>query len=337
MDYKIKDGSRVLVVDLGGVGDILLSTPALRALKNTFPGISLSIMVVPRARELAASLPYIDEVFSFDIRVASLINDALTLFKLRKKKFDLAINMRTLVSEDSAKKVRLLFDIIDPRVKAGRDTDGRGSFFDIKIPETAIGQKPEMEYYIDLVTKLGARVADRSIDFEIKDEETERVTRMLRDMGIGAEDKLICVHPGGRPSHRWPLKNFARVINELRKAGHYKFVITGDNSEEGLAAALAREGDRDIINLAGKLNIKELGALIKRCGLIISNDTGPIHMAAILDTPVIALFGPGDIVRFNPRNISEKAVTLRDLSGISPYDVLKAALEILGREKGQAA
>jgi heptosyltransferase-2 len=326
---KIENIKKILVINLGGIGDVLLSTPALRGLKACFPDARISLLAVPRVMELAKDLPYIDEVFVLDMKFASIIKEPFLLFKLRSRRFDLAINMRTLVTDRSARKIRFLFNMIGPRIKAGRDTDGRGDFLDIKIPEAVIGQKPEMEYDIDTVKALGADPKDRTIDFHIAKVDLDKISVLLEDRGIRPEDRLIGIHPGGRPSHRWPLANFAKVIEELRKKTACKFVITGDKSEKGLAAKLAHLSGGHAIDAAGELTIKELGALIKKCDVFISNDTAPIHIAAILKTPIIALFGPGDIIRFDPKNISDKAITLKCLGAIAPAEVVDATLHFV--------
>jgi len=222
------------------------------------------------------------------------------LLKLRRKHFDLAINMRTLVTRSGARKIRLLLNIINARKTAGRDTDGRGSFLDTRIPETFPGKKYEMEYDIDTVNALGAEVKDKNIDFNIDEESINKVDKVLEKEGVSEDDTLIGIHLGGMPSRRWPIDNFSKVIDDINKRISCKFVITGGVDEI----------NAKIIDLVGKLTIRELGALIKECNLFITNDTGPMHVAAILRIPLVAIFGPGDITRFDPRNISDKAIVL---------------------------
>jgi ADP-heptose:LPS heptosyltransferase len=320
---KLENVRNILVVNLGGIGDVLLSTPALRALKDAYPDAEISLLVVPRVAELVRDLSYIDNVFEIEMRWSAVLKDILLLFTLRSRKFDIAINMRTLVTSNSARKMKLLFNIISSRVSAGRDTDGSGDFFGIKIPETRIGKRSEMEYDIETVAALGADVKDRMINISIDKVYADTVDRLLKERGIKKSDRLIGIHPGGRPSHRWPLTNFAKVIEELHRKTPCKFVITGDENEKGLATELARSAAGSAIELAGALNVKELAALIKRCEILISNDTAPIHIAAILKTPVVSLFGPGDVVRFDPKNISDRAVTISKNMRCAPCEKIE--------------
>lgn len=347
---KLENMHKILVVNLGGIGDVLLSTPALRSLKAAYPDAQVSLLVVPRVAEMVSGLSYADSIFEIEMSWQGIIKDIILLFKLRRMKFDIAINMRTLVTSNSARKMKFLFDIISPRVRVGRDTDGAGKFFDIKIPETRIGKRSEMEYDIDTVAALGADVKDRSIDIIVDKVCVDAVSRLLEARGIKKSDRLIAIHPGGRPSHRWPLPNFAGLISELHKKTPCKFVITGDKNEKGIAMELAKVSGACAVELAGELTIKELIALIKRCEILISNDTAPIHIAAILGTPVVSLFGPGDVVRFDPTNISDKALTLckkmpcapcekmecedrKCLDAITVEEVVEAALYLIKRRE----
>lgn len=316
-DYK-----KILVVNLGGIGDLLLSTPALRSLRERYPGSRICLLVVQRVAELAEDLTYVDEVIVFRLKgITSLLANMIALWNLRKRHFDLAINMRTMVSALSALKMRFLMGFLNPALKGGRDTDGRGGFFDISIPESYRGQMHEMEYDVALVEKIGAVVGSRKIDFVIKTASLETVNALLRAYGIGENDFVVAVHPGGMPSRRWGGAHFAQLIGEINKKKSSVFIITGSKDEERLARAITQLSPQmRVLNMAGKLGINELGALLKRCNLFVTNDTGPMHIAAVLGVPMCALFGGGDIVRFDPRVLSPRAEVLRVQKTCAPCE-----------------
>lgn len=349
-ELNLKEFKKILVVNLGGIGDILLSTPALRALKDNFPKTEISILVVPRVCDIAEDLPYIDKIYVFypGYNPISLFKDFSILAGLRRRHFDLLINMRTIVSKIGAAKIKLLLDIVNPKIKAGRDTNGWAKFFDIKTPETLVGQKYEMEYDIDMVRAIGAEVIGRNIDFKIDPQTIDRVDGILENKGIGKNDILIGIHLGGRSCRRWPIKNFAEVVDRISKKIPCKFMLTGDESESDLAKKLIEIANLKMINLCGKSTIKELGALIKRCNLYISNDTGPMHIAAIIKTPLVAIFVSGDFLRYDPGKISDKTIVLykrvdcapcnkvncasmKCLKAISPDAVVQAGMSLLRR------
>ena len=317
---QLGDVRQILVINLGGIGDVLLSTPALRALKATYPRARLTVMAVPRVKEMLSGFSFIDEAVCFYYGEGYLTENILELFRLRLRKFDLAINMRTLVSEKSAHKMRLLFDIVNPRISAGRNTDGRGGFFHISIPESGIGDKHEMEYDIDMVRALGAEVGDRTIGLVCAAREEKRVNDLLAAHAVHPRHTLIGIHPGGKASHRWPIGHFSRVINEISMVIPCVFVLTGSKEERELGEKLLLQQKARVVNLAGELRMQELSCLIRRCRLFISNDTAPMHMAAIVGTPLVAIFGPGYLRRFDPRYLADKVVTLYKKCACAPCD-----------------
>ena len=343
---------KILIVNLGGLGDLLLSTPALRGLKDLYPEAEVTMLTSCKGEEFVKRLPYLNKVICFDIRFGGiisfkcLIRYLILIFKLKKEQFDLAINMRTLMSVKSAKKINKLFRIINPKMKAGRDTDNRGHFFDIKMPETTQGEKYEMEYDIDMIRTLGGEVEDKKIDFLIEEEDTSKINSILDKNKVKDSDVLIGIHPGGIPSRRWPVDNFIKMLEEIKTNINFKIVVTGDIREKILAIKISKHFPDQVMDLTGNISIYQLGALIKRCRLYISNDTGPMHIAAALQVPLVAIFGPGDITRFNPINISNKVKVfykkaecapcekfncddLKCLKKIDPIEVSKACLELL--------
>lgn len=346
---------KILIINLGGIGDILLSTPALKALRGFYPDSRICLLVTGQTFEFAKRLSYIDEIFIFNLRcgVMELARNLRVLLILRKRKLDLAINMRTLVSQRSALKMRILLAAINPKAKAGRDTEGRGKFFDFKIAEADYPQQHEIEQNIEMMRALGIEIKDRILDFKIEEESFKKINLILEEEGITKEDILVCVHYGGKSSHRWPLENLLEAAKEISKKINCKFVLAGGKDELGAELCAAYRYivpvDIKVINLTGKLALNELGALIKRADLFIVNDTGPMHIAAALHTPLLAIFGPGYINQFDPRVISDKAVVLykkadcapcnkaecksmKCLKAITPAEVVKTALELLSQK-----
>ena len=344
---ELNNIKKILIVNLGGIGDLLLSFPAIKPLKEKYVGCSFDAFVVERAVGLSRDFKVFDNVFAYRPGIFAM----LKLFvRLRNNHYDLVINMRTMVSRLGALKMYGVFKIINGRISAGRDTQKRGFFLDIKIPETEPGEKYEMEYDIDTVRALGVEVRDKRIDFSPGLKSEREVNGVLQDHGINADDILVGIHPGGMPSRRWPLENFLEVIKKTAEVRPVKFVVTGSVSESNLAQALVKAQGANIIDMTGRFDVQQMFALIKRCDLFISNDTGPMHIAAILKTPLIAIFGPGQLIRFDPRVISDKAVVLykksdcapcnkeecrsmKCLKAIAPDEVVKIVLELLNRKK----
>jgi len=348
---ELKDIRRILVIDLGGIGDLLLAQPALRALRSKYRDAVIDMFVVDRCEELVRPWGLCDHVFVCGRGLRQL---TAVLQDLRRCRYDLVMNMRTMISVPGVIKMFALVTFIAGRITAGRDTDGRGFFFDIKVPETGPGTKHEMEYDIDTAAAVNAPVFDRTIALEPGNPEPgndpiNTAARILRESGVFQSDALIGIHPGGKPSHQWPLERYRSLMDAIHAVFPCVFVITGDAHEKGLAVELCRGIRYPAVDMSGRLSISETAALIRQCRLFISNDTGAMHIAAIVKTPQVAFFGPGYLARFDPRVISQKAVVLYSKTACAPCNrvscssraclnaitvetALDAALKLLGKK-----
>jgi heptosyltransferase II len=317
------DYQKILVINLGGIGDVLVSTPALKALKQTFPRASITMLVSPIAAGLARDFPYVDRVQEFYFDTGRALQNVCTLLVLWARHFDIAFNMRSIVSERGARRIQRMLSIIKPRSSAGRNTDGRGAFFSLSIPETLQGEKHEMEYDLDLVQAAGAEVSDRTVDLFRDGPSIHKIGVLLAQQGFEPGTALIGIHPGGKKSHRWPLHYFCSVVKGLNN--HFPsaiFVITGDASEAGLGNTIRHNVAARVVNLAGSLTVKETVSLIRQFSLYITNDTGPMHIAAVAGVPLVAIFGPGYVRRFDPTVLSPKALMLYKLAECAPCDLV---------------
>lgn len=129
--------NKILIINLAGIGDMLLCLPALKALGKAYPDAQLSLLTTEKVYDLVKDLEYIDNIYTLKMhyggKLAGVFGYIRTLFALRRKRFDIAVNMRTLVTDASALKMKFLLKIINPAKTAGRNTDLRGDFFNIKI------------------------------------------------------------------------------------------------------------------------------------------------------------------------------------------------------------
>jgi len=313
--------------------------PAVKALRKKYNEANLDILVVRRAVPVAQDAGLFNRVYDFNRNIPKLTG---LLLELRNNRYDLVINMRSLVTWKGALKMFLVLQFIHGRINAGRDTDHRGFFFDIKTPETTFGQKYEMQYDIDTVRALGAESVDTVPNFPLDLKDTQEINDFLKNSAVNEKDILIGLHPGGMPSRRWPVENFIRVISKVRETIDCKFVVTGTKQEALLLNIASKHMGLPLIDAADKLNLRQFGALIKRCDVFISNDTGPMHIAAILKAPLIAIFGPGEIIRFDPRNIYDKAIVFYKKAPCAPCnktycDSLKCFKDISAEEVAIAA
>ncbi len=349
---------KVLVVNLGGMGDNFLSIPALKALRLLYPKAYIAVLTVSRSREVLSGGGFINEIIvsdldykrggaSFGLRRWKSFYDIL--MNLRKDNFDMVINMRTLMSSWSAIKMALILFLIGAKYNVGRDTMGRGFFLNVKIPESYPGRKHDMEYDLDIVRSLGASTENSRLEFDISKGDAEFAENLLRSRGIKPGDIIAGISPGASfPSRRWPLENFIEVGKILFDAG-YKVIIVGAHDEGYLKDELEKAGGCGFILIVGETNIRQLAALIKRCAIYLVNDTGAMHIAASTGVNMVAIIGPGDIENYNPRKVSANAVvfykktacspcektfcnSLKCLRAIKPQEVVDKCLEMLRRK-----
>lgn len=304
---------KILVINLGGIGDILMSLPALKALRRLYPEAQISVWVVPRAKEILEGLDYFDELISFDIsvkerrgfsswffpsRLGRLVN---LLSFLRGKNFDLAINLRPLISGSSAIKMWFMLLFIRAKQTAGRDTEKRGSYFNYKYKESYISSTHEVCHQAKVIEMLGAVIDDWEIKIRLSSQDEEFARKFLEENKLLPDDLVIGINPGAPwPAKRWPLEYFSQVIKELQKEERVKIVITGSQEEVVLAQELQRLTQAELIISSGKTTLKQLAALLKRFNLFITNDTGAMHIAASMNVPTVAIFRPGHLERNRP-------------------------------------
>lgn len=303
---KFPDARKILLINLGGLGDCLLSMPSLRLLKLSYSQARISLLTVGRSTGLFEDFKFIDEIIIFKPGLAAKV---ALFYKLRKSGFDMVINMRPLTSIFSSIKMAILFFVINARYKIGRDTENRGFFLNVKIPEGDYAKMHDLDYYFYMLEALGLNSQERGIDLILGEEESNYIDKFLAQQGVGRNDILIGINPGASTmSRRWPLENFAKLINLLKARSNCKIIITASREEGRIISRLMSLINLSAIDASDRTNPKQLLALIKRCRLFISNDAGPMHLAAALHVPLIALFGPGDITRYDPRRLWDKAV-----------------------------
>ncbi|MFC2062005.1 glycosyltransferase family 9 protein [Elusimicrobiota bacterium] len=287
--------SKILILNLGGIGDILLSQPAIKALKKE-TGIQIAMAVIPRAAELVKTWEFVDDTKI--IPVSNKISMLKSLLELSKAKYDIAINMRTIHSKISALKMKLVLKVIKPGIACGRNTDNMADYFDMSIKETVPGEKHEMEYSIEQIEQLGIKVEEKAIEWYWTGNEKS------------CSDSLYAViNPGaGFYSRRWPLERYKEIVKYLiEKKEIKKIIISGSIKEIGLGEELKAEYKNSVENMAGKTSVMDVANIVKKSKVLITNDTGLLHIGASLNVPMIAIMGPGDFKRYDPRYISENA------------------------------
>ena len=273
----------ILLVRNDRFGEFLLNIPALRAIRETFPQAKITIAVDPYVRELAECLPYIDEVVQWSMLRHSLTERFGFIKTLRSKAIDMAIML------NPTKEFNIFTYILGVPVRVGYDRKW-GFLLTHKIKDIKyLGRKHEVEYNLELVGLIGAGTPDKSLSLSL--EAGNAADDLLSGSDIKDDNILIALHPWtSDPIKEWPLNNFyeltLRLIGELKA----RIVVVGGKEELVTARELFKGFDQRLIDVTGKTTLKELAALLKKCRVLISPDSGPVHLSCAVGTPVIVIF-----------------------------------------------
>ncbi len=283
-----KDFKRILIVRTDRIGDVLLSTPVIKAFRDNYPHAYIAMMASPYGKNVVEDNPYLDEVIVYDKdgKHKSWARSLKFARNLKKKRFDVAIILHP------TNRVHLVTFFAGIPRRVGYDRKLSFLLTDRIKHTKQLGQKHELEYALDLARYLGIEPKDNNIFLSVKPAAEARVEELLKEEGIGKNDKLLAIHPAAScPSKVWPNERFAEVADRLIAKYGFKAVVVSGPRDLTLARNVIRHMRSPAVNLAGKTSVGELAALLKRCSLFISNDSGPVHIAAAVGAPVVSIFG----------------------------------------------
>ena len=279
---------RILVSRTDRIGDVLLSTPVIKSLREAYPRAYIAMMVSPYAGLVVEGNPDLDSVIIYDKGGKHKSWFAAARFSryLKKKKFDLAI----ILHPTNRAHLLTFFAGIAKRVGYDRKL---GFLLTDRLRHTKhLGEKHEAEYNLDLLRYLGINCRPPQLHMPINKESQNWAIELLKVNGIGAVDKLLGIHPAAScPSKVWPPERFAEVADKLSAKYGFKTVIVAGPRDTEKAKVMQEHMHTQALNLAGKASVSQLASILKRCSLFISNDSGPVHMATAVSTPVISIFG----------------------------------------------
>lgn len=290
-----RDATRILCVRLDSMGDVLMTTPAMRALKQMPRAVSprhLTLLTSKSGAQIAKHIPEVDAVIRYDApwmkssaAHAGDVDRAL-VHELRNARLDAAV-IFTCYSQ-SALPAAVLCTGADIPLKLAHCRENPYTLLSDWVCEIEPqhGVRHEVQRQLDLVAAVGAVPGSLGLSLSIDEADREALARKL-----GRSSAYVVVHSGATaPSRRYAPERFAAVAREVSRQFGVTIVLTGDQSERDVVEAIARAAGADAMNLAGELVLGELAALIDGAELLISNNTGPVHIAAAVGTPVVDLY-----------------------------------------------
>lgn len=348
---------RLLVRGPNWLGDAVMCEPAIRALKGLWPGASISLLVKPAVAELFRGHPAVDQLLLYQDqgRHAGWIGKWTLMNELRHGGYDTA-----LLFQNAFEAALLAFGAGIPR-RIGYATDGRSLLLTtpVAVP-SKLTLRHQVDYYWDLLRSVGVEGSPTQPALVVTSEESRAMADRLAQAGIQETDAVVGINPGSTygGAKRWLPERFAEsaelVCRELERSSGkpVAVAILGAKGEEALGREIATRLSVRSIVLSGATTIRELMAAVRRCALLITNDTGPMHVASAFQVPIVAVFGPTDwrttspagtahaIVRqpvdCAPCLLRECPIDHRCMTGVSVEQVTGAAVKLVHGSFGLA-
>lgn len=329
------DPRNILVIDFGQLGDVVLSLPALRAIRERFPRAQITVAVGKPGAEVVDLSGYADETLVVDrvalrdgfkplsiVRVFKIVRD------VRHKKFDFVIDLHSLSETNllgflSGAPKRLYSR------RPGRSLDYLANFHPLPPIETDHRQRHLIDRYLDVLIPLEIEMADRLPNLKTRPADNLAVERILRKAKAEAGAPLVGLFPGaGHPSRRWPLERFASLADFLIRNDQVR-VLVFVGPEERVFVKDIRQQFPPVIVVLDQLTIPQLAAAQARLAAFVSNDTGPMHIASAVGTPVVLLLDKRAPNSYLPRGERHRIIYNAVISDISVDEVYAATRSIL--------
>lgn len=317
--------SKILAVRNDRLGEFLLTLPAIRALKQYYSNAKLSLVVGPSVEDLAKAIGFVDEVIPWENKKHSFFEMLAFSKKLKANNFDLCVIF------NPTKEFNIISLLADIPERLGYDRKW-GFLLTQKIEDKKdLALKHEVEYNLDLVGAMGITTQDKALALKIDETKADSI---LERAGIKRGEDLVALHPWTSDiTKQWPKNYFVELSKRLVAKWGIKTVIAGGIENLDESKALFSNLSGKIINLTGKTTLLELAALLKKCRFLISADSGPVHLAQCVNTPVIVIFR-NDIVgknakRWGPWGTGNIVIERDNLVDISVEEVLSKASAFL--------
>lgn len=292
----------ILITKPSSLGDIVLALPALRALRLSFPEAKISWLIRPEFAELIENHPHLDEIIAFDRKLLGkawfhpeAFGALISLIrKLRRSQFDVIFDFQGLFRTASLAWLsgcRTRFGMANAREFA--------TFFYTHKVSQNMECIHMVDFYLKIIQAAGA--SDFGIEFVFPKNPfaEDSIDKLLKRHEI--KDNYAVLIPGSAHQDKcWPTGRFAQLADKISSQYNLSIVATGSASESGIVDKIKEKANVPIVNLAGQTSLSELVALLKRARLVVSNDTGPGHIAAALGVPLVLMFGRANPIRLEP-------------------------------------
>jgi len=334
-----KNVRRILIRSTNWIGDAVMTTPAMGAVRATFPDAEITVVANPMVAELFRFHPDCDDVIVFDKKRkdSGLLGFLSFAAELRRGQYDLAILFQNAVEAA----LMTFFARIPQRV--GYRTDGRGVLLTHGVPVGAAERSlHHTSYYLHMLESIGIKGGEGRLRLACTLEELSWADGLL------SGNKWAAINPGAAygSAKRWYPERFAAVADTIAREFGLRILLTGGPGETEIGADIEKAMSEPCLNMVGKTTVRQMSALLSHCALMVTNDSGPMHVAAAFDVPIVAVFGSTDHTTTSPLNdicrivrhdfdcapclLRQCPTDHRCMNAVTVDDVLAAARDLLG-------
>jgi lipopolysaccharide heptosyltransferase II len=288
---------RVLCVRLDALGDVLMTTPAFAALKET-GNRHVTLLTSSAGAAIAPLIPVVDETIVYDAPWMKATQpradgsfDRSFVERLRRENFDAAAVFSVYSQNPLPAALLCCLADIPKRLAHCRENPYQLLTHWVREPEPHDIVRHEVQRQLDLVANIGARTENPRLRIQYRPHASATIAARLTENSVQSDEPFIVIHAGASaPSRRYPAESFAAAARRLYLDHGCQLVFTGSVQEEPLVDSIIAAAGVPAISLAGETSLEELAALLARAALLISNNTGPVHLAAAVGTPVVDLY-----------------------------------------------
>ncbi len=285
-----KRALRILVTRTDRIGDLVLSTPIFSSLRKAYPKAHIACLTFSENREIIEGNPFLDEVILYDKKGSErgILGNILFSRRIAKKKFDIVIHLH------ATNRMHWMSFLAGIPVRIGYDRKCKWALTNALKDQKSEGQKHEAEYNFDLLETLNVSCpSSLETYFPVSENSLRSFHQLLKHHNIKRLNNWVVINPSAScPSKRWSAAFFGELFRRRIKEDYdVTFILIGTLADRQLTQQVSAAAQIPIYDLSGKLSLGMLGALLAESKLLISNDSGPVHIATALKTPVISVFG----------------------------------------------
>ncbi len=307
-----RDPERILIVNPFGIGDVLFTTPLVRAIRRAFPESHLGYLCNRRTERILNDSPHLDELFIYEkdelvelwrtSRWRCLQQLGALIQRVRRARFDLVVDLSL------GERYSFLLAVLGIRRRLGFNYRNRGRFLTESLPIDGYHDDHVVEYYRRLLHFFGIRLLDGSLELCVSDEERRWAHQWLAERRLADSGRpVIGIIPAGgvswgvdAPFRRWSFEGFAAVGDALAERYGAHVILFGEVKDAALCATVARLMQYPAIDVSGQTTLKQFVSLLARLDLVICNDGGPLHLAVSQKVKTVSIFGPVDPRVYGP-------------------------------------